>query len=100
MVAIFPEALRANHVTILGYGALLSEPSARLTFPDLSDFRLVRVKHFRRIFRHPHLFLIRQGVVKPKETLRIASLSAEPAENCSFVAAAFSVALDERASGE
>jgi hypothetical protein len=95
MVTNFPEALRANHVTILGYGALLSEPSARLTFPNLSDFRLVRVKHFRRIFRHPHVFLIQEGVVKPQETLRIASLSAEPAENRSFVAAAFSVSLDD-----
>jgi hypothetical protein len=95
MVTIFPEALRANHVTILGYGALLSEPSARLTFPNLSDFRLVRVKQFRRIFRHPHVVLIEEGVLKPQETLRIASLSAEPAENCSFVAAAFSVSLDD-----
>lgn len=95
MVTTFPEALRASHVTILGYGALLSEPSARLTFPDLSEFRLVRVKQFRRIFRHPHIFLIQEGVVKPQETLRIASLSAERAENCSFVAAAFSVSLDD-----
>ena len=96
MVAIVPEALRATQVTILGYGALLSEASARLTFPHLTEFRLVRLKQYRRVFRHPHLFLIRQGVVHPSETLHLASLTVEPAdEKCSFVAAAFSVTLDD-----
>lgn len=90
----FPEALLPNQVTVLGFGALLSEASARLTFPDLEDFRLVKVKDHRRIFRHPHLFLIRQGLVKLPD-LHIGSLSAEPAKDCSFIAAAFSVALDE-----
>ena len=40
----FPEALLPSHVTILSYGALTSEASARLTFPDLKSFRHVQVK--------------------------------------------------------
>ena len=98
--------------TILSYGALMSQPSARLTFPDLRNFRLVRVRGYRRVFASPHLFLIRRGVVDPHATLRLATLSAEPVpkntdkSNCnggseggamrrtSFVAAAFEVELD------
>ena len=96
--------------TILSYGALMSEPSARLTFPGLCNFRLVRVRGYQRVFASPHLFLIARDVVDPHTTLRLATLSAEPAPphgdtgECgggderrgpsSFVAAAFEVSLD------
>ena len=74
---LIPKALTVtNPVTILGYGALLSEESARLTFPHLSNFRLVQLQGFRRVFSHPHLFLIAQDLVDPAVTLQIASLSA------------------------
>ena len=39
--------------TILGFGSLLSEQSSRLTFPDLENFRLVRVPNYRRLMQHP-----------------------------------------------
>jgi hypothetical protein len=38
------EALALGPLTILSYGALLSESSARLTFPALRNFRLARVQ--------------------------------------------------------
>ena len=38
------EALALGPLTILSYGALLSESSARLTFPSLRNFRLARVQ--------------------------------------------------------
>mmetsp|Transcript_30509 Transcript_30509/g.86233 ORF Transcript_30509/g.86233 Transcript_30509/m.86233 type:complete len:112 (+) Transcript_30509:172-507(+) len=69
--------LSSGPQTILAYGALLSERSARLTFPYLQNFRLARVSGLRRVFAHPHLFLISQEVLDPSKTLRIASLSAE-----------------------
>lgn len=97
-MASFPSALRPSQVTILGYGALLSESSSKLTFPDLQNFRHVRVKGMRRVFAHPHLYLIRQGIVDPSQTLKLASLSAEPASddnNVSFIVAAFDVLLDD-----
>jgi len=90
-----PAALTGASCTILAYGALQSEPSSRLTFPGLSNFRLVRVRGMRRVFAHPHLFLVREGVVDPARTLRLASLSAEPCAGASFVAAAFDVSLDD-----
>lgn len=103
----FPESLTGEGpTTILAYGALLSERSSRLTFPDLTNFRLVRVRGLRRVFSHPHLFLIAQNVIDPSDlALRLASLSAEktqsseptsPAEEgAGFVVAAFDVDLDD-----
>eukprot|EP00980_Cylindrotheca_fusiformis_P011666 scaffold2751_cov131-Cylindrotheca_fusiformis.AAC.33 len=94
-----PKALtETNPVTILGYGALLSEDSARLTFPHLSSFRLVRLHCMRRVFSHPHLFLLAQDLIDPSESSCLASLSTEPCPNepeVGFVAAAFDVELDE-----
>jgi hypothetical protein len=92
----FPPALQPSQVTLLGYGALLSESSSRLTFPHLTNFRHVRVKGMRRVFGHPHLFVIREGLADPLQTLKLASLSAEPASSdISFVVAAFDVTLDD-----
>jgi len=93
--------MNSGSTTILGYGALLSEASSRLTFPALSNFRLVHVKDLRRVFAHPHLFLISQNVIEPSDpSLRLASLSAEvlsasdPARE-GFIVAAFEVNLDD-----
>lgn len=44
----------SSRITILGFGSLLSEKSARLTFPHLANFRLGRVgPKYRRVFGHP-----------------------------------------------
>ena len=88
-----PEALRSNQVTILAYGALLSEASSRLTFPDLQDFRYVRIWGMKRVFAHPHMVLLTQhpDLLMPDPAC-CASLSAEPGQpHDSFVAAAFTV---------
>jgi hypothetical protein len=104
-VSLFPEALQTaaknqQMVTLLGYGALLSEASSRLTFPRLENFRHVRVKGLRRVFGHPHLFFLRENLLDPQTTLRLASLAAEPVDDdddtdYSFVVAAFDVQLDD-----
>lgn len=95
---MIPSALKAtNPITILGYGALLSEDSARLTFPHLTNFRFVLIKGMRRFFSHPHLFLIDQELVDPYSSLRLASLSVEftDSRNIGFIAAAFDVNIDD-----
>ena len=91
----FPNALKPERVTILTYGGLTSEASARLTFPDLSHFRLVRLHGLRRVFAHPHLFLVRRRLIDPTQSLQLASLSVEPANGCSLAAFAFDVELDD-----
>lgn len=97
---IIPPALEATKVTLLGYGALLSESSSRLTFPDLTNFRYARVKHLRRVFSHPHIFLLEEGLVSAEDTLHLASLSAEKVneesgKSFSFVVSAFDVILND-----
>lgn len=82
-------------LTVLAYGGLQSEVSSRLTFPTLSNYRLVRVHGFRRVFAHPHFFLCDTGLVEPGVGKRAASLSVEPADGASFVAASFDVDMDQ-----
>lgn len=66
------------------------------SFEWQTNFRHVRVKGMRRVFAHPHLFLLGENIVDYPKTLKIASLSAEPApSDISFVAAAFEVVLDD-----
>lgn len=80
-----------EYVTIVGFGSLLSETSARGTCPDLRSFILGRVRGWRRVFRHPAAIFFERGIAIP-QTKEISSLSAEPAEgDGGFVIAAFDV---------
>lgn len=67
-----------------------------MTFPLLRNFRLARVQGYRRVFAHPHFFLITQGIVDPTSTSNIGSLSAEKWDGSSgFVVAAFDVDMTD-----
>ena len=39
-------------MTVAGFGSLLSERSARSTFPELTNFRLATIAGWRRVFAH------------------------------------------------
>lgn len=65
-----------EYITILGLGSLLSERSARMTFPDLQNFRLGRVPNYRRVFGHPASIFFQRGIAN-METKEMSSLSAE-----------------------
>jgi|TARA_B100000524_G_scaffold230622_1_gene122345 hypothetical protein len=84
---------RGATMTILGLGSLLSERSARTTFPSLSHFRLVQLHGYRRVFAHTPALFVRRGIADAR-TLEMASLSAEECEGCGFVCTAFEV-VDE-----
>ena len=86
----------AQHTSIVGFGSLLSPDSAALTCPGVTNFRLGRVRGWRRVFGHPaHIFFAR-GIANPA-TREIASLCAEPAPDPSqgFVMASFEVPTSE-----
>ena len=68
--------LNEDNVPIIGIGSLLSEKSSRLTFPNLMNFRLARMKGYRRIFCHPAAVFHKRGIQKA-ETKELSSLSAE-----------------------
>lgn len=80
--------------SIIGFGSLLSEASARVTFPHLRGFRLARVVGWRRVFRHAAAIFFERGIANPK-TKEISSLSAERAgEDCGFVVSVFDVEVE------
>jgi hypothetical protein len=63
--------------TIIGFGSLLSERSARLTLPRLRNFRLGEIRGWRRVFQHTAPVFIERGIAN-LATREQASLSVEP----------------------
>uniref|UniRef100_A0A1J3E1K1 Uncharacterized protein n=1 Tax=Noccaea caerulescens TaxID=107243 RepID=A0A1J3E1K1_NOCCA len=79
-----------NRISITGFGSLLSERSARSTFPDLEDFRIAKLEGFRRVFAHAAPIFFERGIANP-ETKEISSLSVEPYEGESLVVSVFEI---------
>lgn len=79
-----------NRVTILGFGSLLSERSARSTFPDLTSFRLGRVHNYRRVFGHPASIFFERDIANV-ETKEMSSLCAEYCPGASIICSVFEV---------
>ncbi len=75
-------------ISVVGYGSLLSEQSARQTVPELENFRLVRVPGYRRIFNKVGVvFFSRHGAIEAN--LDIASCSTEPAHATEIICCQF-----------
>lgn len=75
-------------ISVVGYGSLLSEQSARETVPELENFRLVEVPGYRRIFNKVGIvFFSRHGA--DSTDLEIASCATEPAEGVSIICSQF-----------
>ncbi|XP_058723512.1 uncharacterized protein LOC131595228 [Vicia villosa] len=83
-----------DHISICGFGSLLSERSARSTFPDLLNFRIAKLSHFRRVFAHVAPVFFERGIAKP-ETMEISSLSVEPCEGETLVVTVFEIRKSE-----
>ncbi|KAH7300482.1 hypothetical protein KP509_24G064500 [Ceratopteris richardii] len=81
-------------ISIGGFGSLLSERSARYTFPALSNFRIARLSGFRRIFAHVAPIFFERGIAKP-ETKEISSLSVEPCSEESILITVFEIGISE-----
>jgi len=77
--------------TVAGFGSLLSERSARSTFPDLSNFRVAKVLGWRRVFaQRADIFYLR-NIARP-HTGEVSSLSLEPFPSGSAVVSLFELA--------
>ena len=81
---------KQNVVTIIGFGSLLSQKSAKTTFPHLHDFRLGKVQNYRRVFGHPASIFFQRGIAN-FETKEMSSLSAEYCPGASFICSVFEV---------
>lgn len=77
-------------LTILGIGSLLSERSARTTFPDLQNFRLGRLPNYLRVFAHPADIFFQRGIAD-LATKQMSSLSVEPREGAECIVTVFEV---------
>ncbi|KAG6396338.1 hypothetical protein SASPL_142486 [Salvia splendens] len=81
-------------VSVCGFGSLLSERSARSTFPDLINFRIAKLNGFRRVFAHAAPIFFERGIAKP-ETKEISSLSVEPCESETLIVTTFEIQKSE-----
>lgn len=59
--------LSTNTFTIIGFGSLLSEASARRTTPSLTNYRLVAVSGYRRIFNKTGIVFISKFGASPDD---------------------------------
>ncbi|MBN1005605.1 gamma-glutamylcyclotransferase [Amphritea pacifica] len=81
-------------ISVVGYGSLLSESSARQTVPALQNFRLVRVSGFRRIFNKVGIvFLSRHGA--DPESLQLASCSTQRVAGCDIICSQFECSAED-----
>ncbi|WP_299204256.1 gamma-glutamylcyclotransferase [uncultured Amphritea sp.] len=81
-------------ISVVGYGSLLSESSARQTVPGLENFRLVRVPGYRRIFNKVGIvFLSRHGA--DPDSLQLASCSTQAMAGCEIICSQFECSPEE-----
>lgn len=90
----FAEIAEAGMVSVVGFGSLISEKSARYTFPDLKNFRLGRIRNYRRVFAHVAPIFLERGIAR-LDTKEMSSLSVEEKEGESIIVTVFEMALEE-----
>ncbi|KAH9300324.1 hypothetical protein KI387_011907, partial [Taxus chinensis] len=83
-----------GHISICGFGSLLSERSARSTFPDLQKFRVAFLRGFRRVFAHTAPIFFERGIAR-METKEISSLSVEPCSEEWIIVTVFEIHKSE-----
>lgn len=83
-------SLQSNPAIVVGFGSLMSERSAKSTFPSLSNFKPVRVEGYRRVFSHPTAIFFERGIAC-LESKQMASLSIEKAPGHAFSGTAFNL---------
>mmetsp|Transcript_16380 Transcript_16380/g.40379 ORF Transcript_16380/g.40379 Transcript_16380/m.40379 type:complete len:184 (+) Transcript_16380:209-760(+) len=90
----FCRPAKAKWQVIVGFGSLLSEVSARGSFPSLRNFRRGKLRNWKRVFAHPAAIFFERGIAR-METREIASLSIEPCEGEEFYVALFEISDNE-----
>lgn len=76
--------------SVVGFGSLLSERSARSTFPDLQNFRIARLLGWRRIFAHACDIFLERGIAR-LDTKEMSSLSVEPLTESEILVTMFEI---------
>ncbi|CAL4907627.1 unnamed protein product [Urochloa decumbens] len=87
-------AAPGGRISVVGFGSLLSERSARSTFPDLEGFRVAALRGFRRVFAHAAPIFFERGIAV-EVTKEFSSLSVEPCEGEMIVVTVFEIKEEE-----
>ncbi|XP_062231199.1 uncharacterized protein LOC133928750 isoform X2 [Phragmites australis] len=87
-------AAPGGRVSVVGFGSLLSERSARSTFPELEGFRVAALRGFRRVFAHSAPIFFERGIAV-EATKEFSSLSVEPCKGELIVVTVFEIKEDE-----
>ncbi|PAN28709.1 hypothetical protein PAHAL_5G173800 [Panicum hallii] len=83
-------AAPGGRISVVGFGSLLSERSARSTFPDLEGFRVAALRGFRRVFAHAAPIFFERGIAV-EATKEFSSLSVGPCEGELIVVIVFEI---------
>jgi len=86
--------MSSKEVTIVGYGSLLSEKSARTSFPNLKNFRSGVVKGYRRVFNKVGIVFIENGLAN-WETMEVSSCSTTQSDSDEILVTVFEIPKDE-----
>ncbi|XBJ10079.1 uncharacterized protein [Aegilops tauschii subsp. strangulata] len=81
-------------ISVIGFGSLLSERSARSTFPELEGFRVAALRGFRRVFAHAAPIFFERGIAI-EATKEFSSLSVEHCEGEMIVVTVFEIKEEE-----
>ncbi|WOL04026.1 hypothetical protein Cni_G12747 [Canna indica] len=90
----FDALVADGYLSVLGFGSLLSERSAKSTFPDLKNFRVAVLRGFRRVFAHVAPIFFERGIAN-EETAEVSSLSVEPCEGEFLIVTVFEIKREE-----
>ncbi|VAH06581.1 unnamed protein product [Triticum turgidum subsp. durum] len=83
-----------GRISVIGFGSLLSERSARSTFPELKGFRVAALRGFRRVFAHAAPIFFERGIAI-EATKESSSLSVEHCEGEMIVVTVFEIKEEE-----
>ncbi|KAL6845017.1 hypothetical protein ACP4OV_025190 [Aristida adscensionis] len=83
-----------GRISVAGFGSLLSERSARSTFPELENFRVAALRGFRRVFAHAAPIFFERGIAV-EATKEFSSLSVEPREGELIIVTVFEIKEQE-----
>ncbi|AQK93026.1 uncharacterized protein [Zea mays] len=87
-------AAPGGRFSVVGFGSLLSERSARSTFPELEGFRVAVLRGFRRVFAHAAPIFFERGIAI-EATKEFSSLSVEPCDSELIVVTVFEIKEEE-----
>nr|CAB3461727.1 unnamed protein product [Digitaria exilis] len=83
-------AAPGGRISVVGFGSLLSERSARSTFPDLDGFRVAALRGFRRVFAHAAPIFFERGIAVEATKVVPEGLDGVPFTNRAVVCARYS----------